>query len=64
MESETNQITPTYCIPSSKYNDKCYELFKKIGTDERSELWLAKRTNRATAFSQKNPLGKRDGLTY
>ena len=50
MERDMTNIPSTYCIPSGRYPEKCYELFSKIGSDERSELWLAKRTNRANSF--------------
>jgi len=64
MEREASTLSSTYCIPSGVHPEKCYELFSKISSDERSELWLAKRINRASAFIPKNPLGKRDGQTY
>jgi hypothetical protein len=39
-----------------QHPEKQYELFKKFGSDERSELWLAKRANKST----QSVLGKRD----
>lgn len=56
MEREYESQIPTLCIPSVKHSDKQYELFKKFGSDERSELWLAKRANKPT----QSVLGKRD----
>jgi hypothetical protein len=56
MEREYESQIPTLCIPSVQHPEKQYELFKKFGSDERSELWLAKRANKST----QSVLGKRD----
>jgi hypothetical protein len=59
MERDMSSFASFYCIPSVQYSDQCYELFSKIGSDERSELWLARRIKRASVYP-KNPLGKRE----